>query len=416
MKLMRKTRLKDWYEFYRTPCPICGHTGACMAHKNGDKVACIRVESDRYFSKNSALPSYLHFLKPKDIKKIDIEEVEEISSNQKLQDNELLDKIFRTLLNYLELSEKHYFHLTSERGLSDRQIMIRQYKSFPPEKPWKIIQWISEELGISDFTGVPGFYLKNQYWTIAGANGANAILIPFRNHYNQIIGFQYRIDNPPNVAEIKINRKGLRAVVKEQPDLVQVSFNGEVILEQPMKMKEWTTISHNGELLGWVRVKKGNRYFWLSSANKPNGTGPGNPAPIHVAVPSSQLTQWEVGTLHKAKTVWLTEGPLKADISADCIERLLGPHENIGTTLLALPGVGAWRLAVPILKEMGVETVNIAFDSDSISNPQVKHHLFECAKHLKSEGLTGKLVLWSETKGIDELLLLGKVPEIKKLF
>jgi hypothetical protein len=138
--------------------------------------------------------------------------------------------------------------------------MLRQYRSFP-DKPWEVAILLKEGLEIKHFKGIPGFYLQEEkYWTIAGSKG---ILIPFRNHYNEIVGFQYRIDNPQNVVEVKVNRPGLKARIIEQPDLVQVSFDGEIILEEEIKSnKTWTTIVHENEVKGWVRVVKGNRYFW----------------------------------------------------------------------------------------------------------------------------------------------------------
>jgi hypothetical protein len=417
MTLMRKTRLEGWYEYTRTPCIICGHTGGCMVHKDGEAVVCIRIESDRVFSKKFA--SYIHYLKGKK-QKIDQSILEEFSdSNNMKNTSSQLNEVYQELLNILDLSDSHYDHLTSTtRQLTDQQVGIRQYRSFP-EKPWETARMLQEDLGLVDFTGVPGFYLKNDsYWTIAGADG---ILLPFRSHYNQILGFQYRIDNPPNVVEVKINKEGLNARLKEQPNVVQIIKDGEIIEEKTIEVsKKWVNVTHGRELLGWVRVVKGNRYYWLSSANKPKGTGSGNPAPIHVSVPSAKLKTWEVGTIHKAKTVWLSEGPLKCDIASDCIEKLYDPLEieDIGSTFLALPGVSSWRLALPILKEMEVEQVNICFDADAVSNPQVKKHLLDCAKELKNEGFKGNLIIWNESdgKGIDEVFLLRKLPHIKKLF
>lgn len=416
---MRQTKLKGWYEFTRTPCVICGHTGACMIHEKGDMVVCIRIESNKRFSKDSALPSYLHYLKGKDKKQIDKNEIEEINQGHAKKEDSILNDVYRCFVDCLELSDAHYEHLISpSRQLTDRQVMIRQYRSFPLN-PWIIVNQMQDILGIDNFKGIPGFYLKsNKYWNIAGSNG---ILIPFRNQYNQIVGFQYRIDNPPNVVEVKINRQGLNARIKEQPDLVQVTFEGEIILEQKISLnKKWTTINHDNDILGWLRVVKGNRYFWLSSANKSEGTGSGSPVPVHVAVPTSKLKDWKEGQLHKAKTVWLSEGSLKCDIGADWVEKLYDPLEleDIGTTFLGLPGVGAWRLALPIMKEMGVEQVNICFDADAVSNVHVKKHLLECAKELKQLGYKANLVLWNEqeAKGIDDLFIKSKIPHLKKMF
>ncbi|MCM3245657.1 hypothetical protein M3598_23215 [Cytobacillus oceanisediminis] len=55
----------------------------------------------------------------------------------------------------------------------------------------------------------------------------------------------------------------------------------------------------------------GLRCHTFSSAKKPEGTGSGNPAPIHVAVPTSKLKEWKEGVSLKARTEWLSEGPLK---------------------------------------------------------------------------------------------------------
>lgn len=417
-KLMRQTRVKDWFEFYRTPCPICGKTGGCMLNKEGTAVACIRIESGKYFSKNSALPSFLHLLKGK-TRKVNTAEIEKAPIGYPKQPNKTLNAVYRTLIDCLDLDDSHYSHLLSEsRQLNDNQIQIRQYKSFP-DKPWDVARSIQSGLEIKHFKGIPGFYLKDEkYWTISGTKG---ILIPFRNHYNEITGFQYRIDKPLNKVEVKINTQGLQARIKEQPGLVQVLFEGEIISEIEIEVsKKWTNISHQGKMLGWIRVVKGNRYFWLSSANKKHGAGSGDPAPVHVAVPTSKLLKWKEGELLKVKTAWLSEGPLKCDISSDLIEKLYDPLEldDIGSTFLATPGAGAWRLAIPTLQEMGVEQVNLCFDADSVSNPYVKKHLMECAKELKRLEFKANLILWNEDdgKGLDDLLLKGFLPHIKRLF
>ena len=262
MKTMRRTKLKDWFEFYRIACPICGHVGGCMQHKEGDRVACIRTTSEYPFSKNSALPSYLHFLKGnKKRKKIQTNEV--ALNSEKKADNNKLHRVYKSMLDKLELSDEHYQHLISkERGLTDAQIQAREYRSFP-DKPWNIVKEIQKELNIDDFTGIPGFYETTgkygKYWTIAGRNG---ILLPYRNIKNQIIGFQYRVDNPPNAVHVKENREGLIARIKEQPNLVQIVFEGEILYEQRLSLNETVSVfsKDSNQLLGWVTLKKGNRY------------------------------------------------------------------------------------------------------------------------------------------------------------
>ncbi|WP_176551182.1 DUF3854 domain-containing protein [Bacillus sp. AFS040349] len=418
---MRKTKIKDWYEFYQLACPVCGKTGGCMQHKDGEMVACIRIESEKYFSKNSSLPSYLHFLKgEKKRRKIDSSKVAEYMGEKKKQDS-ILNTVYSAMLDCLELDDSHYDHLTSaERNLSDEQIRLRGYRSFP-DQPWNIAKDIQDILGVDDLSGIPGFYLGEgkygQYWSI---NGMKGILIPFRNHKNEIVGFQYRIDNPPNVATIKERKQGLRAKVIQQPNLVQVSYEGTILFEKELELGKTETISVDSDILGWVTLKKGNRYYWLSSANKKKGTGSGDPAPVHVSVPSEKLKNWKTGEVLKTRTVWLSEGPLKTDISADYIPKLFDPEELVvvGDVLLALPGVNSWRLSLPIMKEMGVEEVNLCFDADVVNNPYVRNHLMECVKELKAEGYHVNMVIWNQNdgKGIDDLFINSKIPHFKKLF
>ncbi|MCM3441356.1 DUF3854 domain-containing protein (plasmid) [Metabacillus halosaccharovorans] len=392
-------------------------------HKDGDAVACIRVSSDRYFSKNSSLPSYLHYLKgEKKRKKITTQDIPAYSGEEKLND-EALDMAFRALLNCLELSGEHYKHLSSPaRGLTDEQIRLREYRSFP-KQPWKVAKEMQNILRTSDLSGIPGFYLAEgkygQFWSISGSEG---ILIPFRNVKNQIVGFQYRIENPPNEVKIQERKQGIQANVIKQPNLVQVSYEGEVLWERELELEKNETVMYDCEIVGWVKLRRGNRFFWLSSAKKNKGTGAGagyhSPLPVHVSIPSSKLKNWDVGHTLCASRVWLGEGGLKGDISVDLIEKLYYTEEleNIGTTFLSLPGVNAWRLALPILKEMNVDQVNICFDADAVNNVYVRQHLFDCAKQLKLDGYKVHIVLWnSSLKGIDDLLISGAIPSIREI-
>lgn len=418
---LRATSIKGWFEMTRETCPICSQTGGCMINANGDAVACIRIESEKPFSKNSACPSWLHWLKRNEKKKISTENIQQENSEKKLS-SASLDIIYRSLLLNTELSDDHYNHLSSEdRGLSDEQIRIREYKSFP-EKPWNCARLIEKSIGLKDFTGVPGFYLAKgrnggSYWNVSGPKG---ILIPFRNIRNEIEGFQIRIDNPPNDIKLKKRDELLHAEVKRQPNIVQVSYEGEILMEKEFTLDENVTIYHENNIVGWVTLSKGQRYFWLSSANKPKGTISGLPAPVHVSVPSSELNDWSVGELRRAKSVWLGEGPLKQDIAIDKIVQVYDKEElsDVGTTMLGLPGVGSWRLAIPILKEMGAERVNICYDMDSVSNIYVQKHLKECIKCLRVEGFQVYLSLWDgekDGKGIDDLLIKQKFPELRRL-
>ncbi|WP_342578555.1 hypothetical protein [Psychrobacillus sp. FSL K6-2843] len=167
-------------------------------------------------------------------------------------------------------------------------------------------------------------------------------------------------------------------------------------------------------------MKKGQRNFWLSSANKVNGTGAGDPLPIHVAVPTSRLERWETGEALKTNAVWITEGGLKADITANHLPKVYNEEEIevLGDTVLGIPGINTWKYILPVLEKMEVKHVNLAIDMDLMTNPDVAFHTRNFILELKNRNFTANMVLWNEEdgKGIDDLFLNGKYPRLEKIF
>lgn len=410
-----------WYEFYGSVCPICNNTGMCMIHEDENRVVCCRMESKIQWAKNSALPGYLHFLNPSEGQVFKIDEMDVEPVNPKNSDAEL-NRVYQALLSELNMTKDHLLHLTGpERQLTTNQIILRKYRSFP-EKPWQVAKKVIDRVGkAEDLIGTPGFYLKdgntNQYMTIKGSK--NSILIPFRNIRNEIVGFQYRVDKIINFA-VDINaREGFKAYIKQQPNHIVVKYNEEILYDGEMEIEgDWIEFKHNNQMVGLAKIKKGHRYMWLSSANLNGGTGAG-PLPVHISIPSDQLKNWKTGTVLKKKTVWITEGALKADISSDLLSMLLKENEvnEFGDTVLSVPGVNSWRIILPILEEMGVERVILAIDMDAMTNKDVKLHLIQCATELKKLNYTVDLSLWDVNiaKGLDDLLLKSYVPNIRRI-
>lgn len=89
-------------------------------------------------------------------------------------------------------------------------------------------------------------------------------------------------------------------------------------------------------------VDQGGKYRWLSSAGKPCGCSSG--CPVHIVRPEGS----------DAGEVWITEGPLKADISALKLKR----------AILAVGGVGSWPGVIPVIRQLKPERVIISFDMD----------------------------------------------------
>lgn len=128
----------------------------------------------------------------------------------------------------------------------------------------------------------------------------------------------------------------------------------------------------------------GGKYRWLSSASRPFGCSPG--APCHVARPLSGLELSEL---------WVTEGPLKADVAALKLQRIV----------LAVPGVGNWRSAIPIINELKPSRVIVAYDMDKLTNRSVNVYRTALVNYLLRRNIKTWEADWDGTfKGIDDLL------------
>jgi len=135
------------------------------------------------------------------------------------------------------------------------------------------------------------------------------------------------------------------------------------------------------------------KYMWLSSSGREGGA-------------SAQIRAHVVYGSEYTRTMWLTEGPLKADISAPRLKKVV----------VAVPGVNALRPSlIEEMKARGCQRVVLAFDSDARTNPRVKDAMQRALNMLDEAGLEVLLATWSqEYKGLDDLLLAGKKPRLSR--
>ena len=125
------------------------------------------------------------------------------------------------------------------------------------------------------------------------------------------------------------------------------------------------------------------KYRWLSSAAKPNGCSSG--VSVHVAQPPEA----------DRSEIWVTEGPLKADICSLRLKRLV----------LAIPGVACWNLATDILQELKLQRVIVALDMDKLSNPLVNRYKNLLLRALLKLRIKTFEADWNwQFKGLDDLL------------
>ncbi|BCV20412.1 DUF3854 domain-containing protein [Moorella sp. Hama-1] len=127
------------------------------------------------------------------------------------------------------------------------------------------------------------------------------------------------------------------------------------------------------------------KYRFFSTPNQTGGSSSG--APCHVARPEEL----------KDRRVWVTEGPLKADIAS----------RYLGSVFIGVPGASNWRPAVEAIQELGAREVVIAYDRDKILKDAVKRAERELKANLRRKGIRVFIASWNQEKGIDDALVSG---------
>ena len=131
----------------------------------------------------------------------------------------------------------------------------------------------------------------------------------------------------------------------------------------------------------------GPKYLYVSSAGH-GGPGPG--APVQVPLRAAPGRDSE--------PVRVTEGELKADVAT----------RRTGILTISVPGVSAWRSAIPVLSELSPGQVLLAFDGDAATNPLVQRAAGETVSALTDRGYDVVLETWDcSAKGIDDALVAG---------
>lgn len=241
---------------------------------------------------------------------------------------------FSRLFEMLTLSAAHRNHLRSDkRGLTDEQIRHFGFKSTPP---YFLCRSLTERLIEQGCTvaGVPGFYQhENGYWTVKFTSRTSGILIPAVGMDGLIRGAQILLDIP----------------IKDKNDPAD---------------------------------KGGAKYIWLSSSSKNMGVTSGSP--VHF-----------VGKF-PARTVYVTEGLLKADIAHCLMNRSF-------VTTAGANVVGALGEVFKTLAQEGTELVIEAQDMDKYRNANTARGSSKIYLTAKEYGMECRRLTWDPNfKGIDD--------------
>lgn len=304
------------------------------------------------------------------------------------------DQVYREFLSLLTLHPRHRADIL-RRGLSEEAIAGNGYKSLPddPTARWAVCRTLSRKF---DLAGVPGFYRRTSkkgkpYWDCAPGPG---YLIPVRDVEGRIQGFQIRCDDPGVLTvyapgEVKV------AASYADPDTGEVSTCTAVLavpggrVDAPIvvpSLKVGDTVKlelrRRAEDVTWkvwgpaVIGRGTSKYVWFSSPDA------GANAVPHIANPGS-------------RKVWVTEGPLKADVASFLLKE----------TFVGIPGVGTWRSVKGIMAQLKPDEVMVAFDSDWRENQHVAEAIRQLTEDLRKAGYKVSVADWDPAlgKGIDDV-------------
>lgn len=316
------------------PCRICGKPTWCVLSADGAWAICRRFDTGTGLHKvdKAGANYWLYHLHGRAVPRPLITAPPAQSHTERAEPS-TLDQVYRALLALLPLSGAHRRPLR-QRGLSDRDIVQRGYRTLAADGRTIRARQLLEHFGPDVCITIPGLYVHTQgarrWWGLAGAPG---LVIPVRDRQGQVVGLKVRADHP-------------------------------------------------GE---------GPKYTYLSST-KHGGPGPG--APVHVPLHDGLLAQ----------TIRLTEGELKADVATALS----------GLWTLSVAGVSAWRPTLPLVHQLEVTTVYLAFDADWRTNVHVARAFAGLAAALTSAGVEVRVEVWEPAhgKGIDDVLGAGHAPTV----
>ena len=270
-----------------------------------------------------------------------------VAQQSNLASEDIINATYRRFLNLCYLSKKHRESLKN-RGLSDKAITHFGFKSAPISFPEhrRIIDTLLRE-GYP-LEGVPGFYLNEKgFWDFNIKQRFSGIMIPYISLQNKLLGFQIRLDKP---------------------------------FEEHKK---------DGTV-------KSTRYLWFVSTDLNKGC-------------SRSTVPHITSTRRVEKTIFFTEGALKADVASFLSNR----------EFLAIAGVTQYSILPDIFKTLktnGVRRIVDCFDADYRRNPNVAAARDRLKLEILKAGLQYYRLDWDERngKGIDDFLL--NIPRGKRKY
>lgn len=452
-----------WLRFSGGHCPICGEAnGWCVVNVTGTKVICMKTPNDHPVGQG-----YLYYLKDSKPIKFDSRKIKR-DTTYAFAKPSIAGEVNRLVAEHYALSEKDRRNLNA-RGLDDAHIRLHADGGFGTLKSGpQAIQYETRgkfhsiwyemfdkaKLSYGSWRGVMGFFgftidqSGRQSYEIPVYHVTSlGMLIPYFSIYNEILGFQVRLSNPPVKAVPKgkkgpndglLVEKGLELTVEfrnyqREYEIIAKTYKGRNVIATGFtagKKEISGTIRKGDKTVSYsFELKPENKYRWISSRNQEHGAaGHGKHMPVEVAYNdkiaklSSRIPCEKAmldNYIEREKGVWLTEGGLKALVTAANLSKQFSDAELdvYGRDVLAVAGVTSYADFLPVLKKMHVVRATVAFDMDLIENDNVLTSTTNLVNLLIDNGIEVYLTSWDgkKAKGIDDALAGGVKVGVEKL-
>lgn len=195
--------MKAWSPVTRArPCPRCGHDSWCAVSRDATAIMCMRDTvgfDDRERTNKAGEPYGFHWI---DGARRDPSAYIPSSQNgptgPEVAPPEDRDRVYRALLDALDLSEQHRQHLR-HRGLSPDQVAalhLGGYRTLPDDGQREpAIRAAAGALGGVDALAIPGLYRARSGKSLRLA-GRAGLLIPVRDSEGRVVALKIRPDDP----------------------------------------------------------------------------------------------------------------------------------------------------------------------------------------------------------------------------
>jgi len=377
-------------------------TGAGGIAEDGSFAVCMRIESFNPTENHGWLHvlNENHNYKPSNFKKTSRPKKQKKSKVQiETSDSKIRSPtVYNTLVDKLSLSDEHIENLIN-RGLTPdeaEKLKAEGYRTFPANafQRMKIAQEINDKHKDTIYS-VAGFHkTKNGLPNFTGYPG---IMIPVKDPFGAIQGFQIRLDDPNGEGKYRwFSSKNYEGGTSSGTPLhlanyIEPKYDPEKHSDRYNLFRDTARMYKNL----YEDLEEDDYIEILRKANSAN-IRPITEEELKDIARRTAGKGWRDSS--KEGRLWITEGALKADISS----------LRLNEPVIGIAGVTCWKedeLINMIESIEDVKEVVIAFDADLEENKHVRLQRNKLGRVLLNAGFKVKIAEWNidNGKGLDDL-------------